>query len=721
MFLKHIKSGAILGLLCGIFFLFVEDITGFITLKSDFTLPQLYFSLLLYSILFVFSGLGCGIAVFILRRFRFMENITISAGILYLLSCFSVFFFAYKNVPYKIFPTLGKMQLIVAAGWMTAVGLVFLIVFLLMKRLSRKDQNLFSLNMSAVSFGILIFTIVSLKIASSPDAGIYFSSFELLWRLDVILLSLSVFYLTRFFLSKFASNKYIGNISGFAGKNLTFGASFFMVFIIITYFISSGTNSSNSSGEKKNTDNLPPNIVFILNDALRADHLSLYGYERQTSKNIDKAAERGVVFRNALSASSWTKPSMGSLFTGNYPGIHGVDSWTDILPGGLTTIAEVLSDNGYHTAGFSANPFITMEYNYAQGFDEFYYSPGNGYKQLFFPNDVLSSRIPGSFEKAFEMNLVDADCAYGNAHSMNKKIIPWLEANHDSHFFLYLHYMDPHVPYNPTNKKFSAGKPLGRDDLRALGAVHNPEDTVSIDDKLMDKIISRYDDEIIDLDNKIGEVFQTLTKYNLWDNTLVIITADHGDEFGDHGFGGHGHSMFQELIHVPLIFIFPNDEYGGMNIGRRVELIDLFPTISDFTGAKPDSRYDGFSLLPLINGDPEIYNGSKKEYFGEYSPVEEQWPISSTYAVVDSGVKYLHSTFKQVTRLDRFEMYDLSSDPEEQLNIVTDNPDTAAKLALKLKEYQTLCDSVRYDIDDLDLNNLSEEQLNRLKALGYIK
>ncbi len=354
MLIKSIKSGIIFGLVFGILFLIIEDIVGLIVLKSGFTIPQLIYSVSLYSLLFIIAGLGAGIVQFILSKFKIPDNLSVNTRILYVLTAFSIFLFAYKNIPYKIFPTIGKMQVIIAAIWLIIIASLFIILLKIINKISREDSVLIGINSFSVCISILIFSIINLKIDSSPEAVLNLSGVSPWWRLSVLILSVSLFYFLRFALAKFFNSEFS------VKKNLIPGSALLAAFIVFTVAILPGDNKRNIPNDKMWSTDSSPNIIFILNDALRADHLSLYGYGRETSKNIDKAAARGVVFKNALSASSWTKPSVGSLFTGNYPGIHGVDSWTDILPEGLTTFAEVLNLGGYYTAGFSANPFITV-------------------------------------------------------------------------------------------------------------------------------------------------------------------------------------------------------------------------------------------------------------------------------------------------------------------------------------------------------------------------
>lgn len=721
MLLKYLRSGIVCGFFFGIGFLLFEDIIGLIVLRVEFTLKQVLYSIPLYSALFIIAGLGAAVLSYISAGKRKRENNNLISTILLLLTCFAIFYLGYRDVVFRFVPLQFKIQLVAAFAW----GMIILLIYATMMKLIRKGAEgkpkIVNLRGLALCIGLTAFTLINLKIDSSPIASASLSKWEPWWRLIGLSFSLGISLLIIYFGRQFFKTFSVNAGSRSRYGYLYWGLALIVIALIPIVFGSSNRHIANYPIQKSHAGGNLPNILLIILDTLRADHLNLYGYDRPTSEWISEYAAKGVVFLNAMSPSSWTKPSVASILTSSYPGINGVDDWIDIMPSELTTIAEVLEDCGYYSAGISSNPFVSNEYNYAQGFDEFTYLPGHGFKQLFFPNDILCSRLPISYEYALQMELMDGDISYGNAHCMNREIIPWLHNNKDRCFFLYLHYMDPHQPYYPSEKHYSGGQILTMGDYRHLRHLHNPQDTLEVDSKILNTMVNRYDDEIINLDRKLKEVFQTLSGLNLLEKTLVIITSDHGDEFCEHGFGGHGHSMFQELIHIPFIMIFPGGEFGGKSIERRVDLLDLAPTIFDYLGIEPDVRMDGVSLMPLLRNEEQKYAESKPVYFGEVNPVEDEWPLQTVYALVSGKFKFIRSVFKDSFKSDRLALYDLAADPFEQLNLIGVHRELSDSLALEMENYRDYCNSLRIQVEDLELKNLSDQQREKLRSLGYIK
>jgi arylsulfatase A-like enzyme len=293
--------------------------------------------------------------------------------------------------------------------------------------------------------------------------------------------------------------------------------------------------------------------------------------------------------------------------------------------------------------------------------------------------------------------------------------LPWIETNRAYQFFLYLHLMEPHTPYAPLDRHFSAGEfttteELGISSLN-VADLHSSE-------TIKRKSVNRYDDEIRWIDQQLNRIFQRMDDLDLWDNTLLIITADHGEEFYDHEQVGHGRTMYQASIHVPLILFFPQGEYGGTVVEERVDLLDIAPTLYDYFSIVPDCELDGSSLLPLMSGNPEEYVQAKGDYFGELT-----WKVArnnDVYTVISGNFKYIETIHKKPELSVDVALFDLSVDPHEQTDVSHEYPQLLRDLANKLANYKAHCDSLYIDQSGAEKIKLGPEQLELLRTLGYI-
>ncbi len=322
-----------------------------------------------------------------------------------------------------------------------------------------------------------------------------------------------------------------------------------------------------------------PNVLLILIDALRADHLGCYGYARGTSPAIDDLSERAVLFEKARSQASWTKPSIPSLLTGLYPIQHKVSMGmterairqsSDVLADEHVTLAEALKARGYATAAFVENTQISSSMGFAQGFD------------------------------LYSENL-------GDAKAIGASFIKWFESRPRRPFFAYVHFLDPHWPYTPPPPYDEFPRPEGTTvdfnnvnwkyferEVQSGEIVLTPEDLAAVQ--------SLYDGEIRYADSVIGHMLDALQKGDAYENTIIVITSDHGEAFMEHGTVGHGDAPYEEVLRVPLLVRSP-----GINPGRitdQVQTIDIMPTILDLVGAAIPGDVAGRSLRPLMRGSP---------------------------------------------------------------------------------------------------------------------
>jgi arylsulfatase A-like enzyme len=344
-----------------------------------------------------------------------------------------------------------------------------------------------------------------------------------------------------------------------------------------------------------------PNVVLIIVDALRADHLSGYGYERSTSPNVDELAAKGVLFENAIATSSWTLPSHASMFTGLYPNQHRAQRFQDHLGADVPTLAAELKRAGYRTGAFSGSPFFTPRQGLDQGFiefEDFSVSPA----QAFIQAHDISSII----RQAGKTEWFDENIGHPSAIDINESVVHWIDKIHGP-FFIAVNYFEVHQPSSIPQRwrqRFSAGQ-KSEDSISEQRRHAVSQITPQIQRK-----IDGYDGAVAYDDYRLKELMAELGRRHLLDNTLFIVTADHGEGLGEHGLFVHGTALYYPLIHVPLIFSWPGHLPAAVRIGRPVSTKDIAATILELLG-NSHRRLPGESLAELWNG--------------QVSP--DQWPM----------------------------------------------------------------------------------------------
>lgn len=317
-----------------------------------------------------------------------------------------------------------------------------------------------------------------------------------------------------------------------------------------------------------------PNVLVVIVDALRADHLSTYGYSRDTSPYITKLAGQGVLFQNAIAAAPWTLPSHASILTGRLPHETGADQPDGSLRQGLPTLAEAFRGHGYRTAAFSANWwFFARRLGFARGFLRFddFSSITSAVAQT-----NLGQRIQNLLLK---LKVLHVAVGRERANRINGQILRWLDGSQGP-FLVVANYMDVHEPYLPQ-----------LDCFHRFSKLEKPAGEVFLGNPRMDHLtpaeiqneMDAYDASIYCLDGQIAALVQALQERQLMRNTILVFTSDHGDGFGEHGLMSHGNSLYRELIHVPLIVIGPGVPPGTV-VQRPVSLMWLAPTLLSLTG-----------------------------------------------------------------------------------------------------------------------------------------
>ena len=326
----------------------------------------------------------------------------------------------------------------------------------------------------------------------------------------------------------------------------------------------------------------PPNILVIVVDTLRADHVDVDGNGRNLTPFLASLADQGTVFRNAYAQSSWTLPSVASLWTARYPSQHNVTTAASLLAAAEVTLAEVLHDRGYVTGGFSANTLVTKGRGFAQGFDRY-----DAYWE-----DRTDPPRPLDKE---------------SADRVNQRALTWLDAHWRSGapaapVFLYLQYMEPHAPYFPPPEVMERviSRRADADSVRRtyqdMLSAH-PERWNGADPAALEVIRTAYDAEVESLDGHIRNLFTALAARGFLQHAIVVVTADHGEELHDHGELGHCRTLYDELIRVPLL-VLDTTRHERHDVRDIVSLIDVAPTVLTLAGIPLPAAFEGHALSP---------------------------------------------------------------------------------------------------------------------------
>jgi arylsulfatase A-like enzyme len=403
-----------------------------------------------------------------------------------------------------------------------------------------------------------------------------------------------------------------------------------------------------------------PNVIFIVLDTVRAQNLSFQGYERQTTPQLEKFAKTGVVFERAFSTAPWTLPSHGSFFTGKHP--HDLSgSWLTPLDGTHPTLAEAFSARGYMTVGFVANLiYATAESGLNRGFARYSDFP------LTTTLMIRESWLTRALTRPLRASFGDFNSMVRKpAGDVNKEFLKWLEARPDRPFFAFLNYFDAHQPYLPPPPFDTKFRPDGRRAyLNKEAETWSPEEIEQAKDA--------YDGTIAYVDQQVGLLLDTLNAQNLLQNTVVVITSDHGEQLGEHNLFDHGNSLYRPLLHVPLIISFPPKTPQGMRVSDAVSLVDLPATILDLANAGPkEPTIPGRSLVGHFQAPgqratdvPVLAEISKTINMLAWMPASK----GDMQSIVLKGMHYIHSEqgHEELYDMERdaAEMHDLASLPE---------------------------------------------------------
>jgi arylsulfatase A-like enzyme len=419
-----------------------------------------------------------------------------------------------------------------------------------------------------------------------------------------------------------------------------------------------------------------PDVVIISIDTLRADHVGCYGYHRNTTPHLDRLAAEGVLFEEAYSPGSWTPPAHVSLFTSLYPSTHSIVDDARRIADDHIQLGEWFRQLGYRTGGFTDGGYLRHFFGYARGFD------------------------------------VYRDQTVGIAGILPHALRWWQDQPPGHPRMMFIHFYDVHDPYGSAEEYQRLFHPLIGykrfpylfvPSLEFRGKVASGE-LILIDDDIT-HMLALYDGDLFYSDEKLGEFFATLRERDEWDSTMVVSLSDHGEEFLDHGSLYHRHSVYQELVHIPLITKFPGGKWAGTRVKGLASLVDILPTLADWLGEEPLPQWQGESLLPLMSDSPPEREAVYAETLEVFKKITPEFRL-----LVPVGAS---------TGEEEPELYDARFDPGEQFNLYDVAGEWAPEEAATVREVRRefKADSVGVD----EAPPVDRELEDQLRALGYVR
>jgi arylsulfatase A-like enzyme len=475
-----------------------------------------------------------------------------------------------------------------------------------------------------------------------------------------------------------------------------------------------------------------PNIALVLIDTLRRDHLSVEGYDRPTTPALEDFAARGARFSALVSTSCYTKPAVASLLTSLYPSGHRVGHLRTVLAEDRTTLAEVFHAAGWRTGKFVANTIIGPEFGFAQGSERFSALPSEripktklGYAlvRLSEPGRAIPG-VPGlagvlrRMERAL-LGTQGANVLADKAPVVIESFERWRDSVDGDPWFAYLHFMEPHAPYRPpeevTEPFADPAEPFVADHPPTAGVFLPFSRAAAVSEAERNGLIRAYDAEIAGLDRRLGELLERFRREEAAGGrpTIVAITSDHGEEFYEHGGWGHGQSLHAEQLRVPFL-LGGRGVPEGITVDRRVQLVDVAPTLLELAGAPVPGEMRGHSLVPLLEEPPPDGSGPS------------DGPPRVELAEIVYGDAYWSRALRSgrwkliVARLgeeESVQLYDVETDPDETRDLAAERPEDVAALRALLDAEVAAAAAGAGETITAEFDPVTEE---RLRALGYL-
>jgi arylsulfatase A-like enzyme len=432
-------------------------------------------------------------------------------------------------------------------------------------------------------------------------------------------------------------------------------------------------------------------VLLVSIESLRADHVGCYGYRRPTTPSIDRLAAEGTRYAAAYSVTSWTLAAHASLFTGLYPSAHRVIEPRHRLAESYVTLAETLGGAGYQCAAFVSGPFLRRPFRLDQGFEIY-------------------------DEEASSPTQEEAHADVTNPE-MEEKLLRFLRERRDPSrpFFLFAYFWDPHFDFLPPPPYDTLFAPDGARPFDLTGFLENPRIREGMSAEDLAYVVSQYDGEIRCTDDLLGRLFETLRAGGLWENTIVVVTADHGEEFFEHGAKGHKNNLFAETVRVPLVVKWADGRPAAVDSGLS-GLVDLHATLAAAAGLEPPpTNGRDLSAAPRSASDPlfqelvtTIYGRAPS---GRPTKESEQWwgVRMGSYRLV--SVRERNSSF----------LYDVGSDPAERLPLGIDRADLFERYSALFAPWHARMRTLAAGHPSAGEAVLAPEEIERLRSLGYVR
>ncbi len=444
-----------------------------------------------------------------------------------------------------------------------------------------------------------------------------------------------------------------------------------------------------------------PNVVLIVLDTTRADTLSAYGYPKPTSPSLESLAQEGALFHQAMTTDFWTLPAHASLLTGEYPRVHQATAETNRLPRRATTLAEFLGRAGYRTRAYVSNAWIGRDQGFGQGFESY----------------IETWKSSPGARNDYQFDLAGVEAAANWTQEM---------AERGENFFLFLNLNSAHMPYSPevTSLVELSPEPRPIDRTRMLRKVKGMwaylggAYTLSQED--FGILEDLYTAELLMVDRLVGQLVNSLEQQGILDETLLIVTADHGENLGDHGMVDHLLSMFETTIRVPLIMRHPSSFPAGSQRKELVSLIDIVPTVLHITGL--EDRYPEITARSLAHPNPtvrEFVIAENDRPMNGIDLMQKNYP-EFDIEKIDRRMQMLRTDQHKLIQYDdgQLQVYDLAADPTELDDLSDSDAELASRLVGMLEEWNSLQETVApppsLDVTDPELRE-------QLKALGYLE
>lgn len=629
--------------------------------------PKLFRSILLSTQAGVLGGMAAGILEVILIT-RFGSVPTNFSGLLFALVAYGIM------------------------GGCVGLGLHFLLWILSFLNIKLDIHRLAATILSG-TFSAVIFLIVHFRtFRDFHDEKVRHTSAVGILTMVVLVVGAGVLYLfVRFILNRLKPNwlvlffktpRYVAITSGIMIVGLLFHLS-----------LTKGANevySPFSPGKQSDLKD-KPNIVWILSDTHRPDYLGCYGNTAIATPNIDGLAHDGVIFDQVYAHSTHTKASTASMLSSLYPSEHRAIHKLDALPSSVTMIAEILDQAGYYCGGIVTNNHVRPAFNFHQGFHEYRYLPP---KYFFGANEAAARLVIYGVLRLIRLRLVESvnvENYYTNAEKVQEYYDDFLKRNNDKKFFLFLHYVDPHDPY--FEHPYS-----GRG--YAWARMESP------DSSFVEPFKDFYTQDVEYIDRWIGQVIDQLKSAGLYDNSIIVYTSDHGEEFYEHKGWWHARTLYEEQLRIPLIIKKQANADGGIVDESLVRGIDITPTILAAVGIASPSKLRGrnlFDSLPDGSSPPELF-----------AELDHGRNIVKMLRI--GSWKYIETNLDNPKNFPPKQLFYLIDDPKEMKNLVASEPAKASEMKiLLLTKYQEILIAGERK-DDSELNATTHDQLS---ALGY--